>query len=69
MGDAAAFNYIAMREAIADAQLPEDMVSDPRAGLPTVGVRLVRVMVVVQGLADLSIAMKNIAIYKAARHG
>ncbi|MCC7220945.1 MAG: beta-ketoacyl-ACP synthase I, partial [Candidatus Contendobacter sp.] len=31
MGDAAAFNYIAMREAIADAQLPEAMVSNPRA--------------------------------------
>ena len=35
MGDAAAFNYIAMREAIADAQLPETMVSNPRAGLIT----------------------------------
>ena len=35
MGDAAAFNYIAMREAIADAQLPDDMVSSPRAGLIT----------------------------------
>ncbi len=35
MGDAAAFNYIAMREAIADAQLPEEMVSNPRAGLIT----------------------------------
>ena len=35
MGDAAAFNYIAMREAIADAQLPEEMVSNPRAGLVT----------------------------------
>ena len=35
MGDAAAFNYIAMREAIADAQLPEEMVSNPRSGLVT----------------------------------
>ncbi|CDH45632.1 beta-ketoacyl-ACP synthase I [Candidatus Contendibacter odensensis] len=35
MGEAAAFNYIAMREAIADAQLPGDMVSSPRAGLVT----------------------------------
>ncbi|MBK8751063.1 MAG: beta-ketoacyl-ACP synthase I [Candidatus Competibacteraceae bacterium] len=35
MGEAAAFNYIAMREAIADAQLPGDMVSNPRAGLVT----------------------------------
>ena len=35
MGDAAAFNYIAMREAIADARLPEEMVSNPRAGLVT----------------------------------
>jgi len=33
MGDAAAFTYIAMREAIADAQLPEDRVSSPRTGL------------------------------------
>ncbi len=35
MGEAAAFNYIAMREATADAQLPGDMVSSPRAGLVT----------------------------------
>jgi 3-oxoacyl-[acyl-carrier-protein] synthase-1 len=35
MGDAAAFNYIAMREAIADAQLSEEMVSNPRSGLVT----------------------------------
>ena len=30
MGEAAAFNYIAMREAIADARLPDVMVSSPR---------------------------------------
>ncbi|MCP5158991.1 MAG: beta-ketoacyl-ACP synthase I [Gammaproteobacteria bacterium] len=35
MGDAAAYNYVAMREAIADAQLPDDMVSNPRTGLIT----------------------------------
>ena len=35
MGDAAAYNYLAMREAIADAQLPDDLVSNPRAGLVT----------------------------------
>lgn len=33
MGDAAAFTYIAMQQAIADAQLAEDMVSDVRTGL------------------------------------
>lgn len=33
MGDAAAYNYIAMREAIADAQLPDALVSNPRTGL------------------------------------
>ncbi|MCP5425547.1 MAG: beta-ketoacyl-ACP synthase I [Gammaproteobacteria bacterium] len=33
MGDAAAFNYLAMREAIADARLPETLVSQPRTGL------------------------------------
>ena len=33
MGDAAAFNYIAMQEAIADAGLSEAQVSNPRAGL------------------------------------
>ncbi len=33
MGDAAAFNYLAMREAIADAGLTEDTTSDPRIGL------------------------------------
>ncbi|MDM8546249.1 beta-ketoacyl-ACP synthase I [Candidatus Venteria ishoeyi] len=33
MGDAAAYNYIAMREAIADAQLSEDLVSNTRTGL------------------------------------
>lgn len=33
MGDAAAFNYIAMREAIADAGLQDDQVSNPRSGL------------------------------------
>lgn len=35
MGDAAAFTYIAMREAIADARLPEEKVSNPRTGLVT----------------------------------
>ncbi len=33
MGDSAAYNYIAMREAIADAGLEEDEISDPRIGL------------------------------------
>ncbi|MAT66468.1 MAG: beta-ketoacyl-[acyl-carrier-protein] synthase I [Gammaproteobacteria bacterium] len=33
MGDSAAFNYIAMQEAIADSGLGEDLVSDPRTGL------------------------------------
>jgi 3-oxoacyl-[acyl-carrier-protein] synthase-1 len=33
MGDAAAYAYIAMQEAIEDAQLPEDMVSNVRTGL------------------------------------
>lgn len=33
MGDAAAFNYIAMQEAIADAGLTDEQVSNPRAGL------------------------------------
>lgn len=33
MGDGAAFNYIAMQEAIADAGLDESQVSDPRTGL------------------------------------
>jgi 3-oxoacyl-[acyl-carrier-protein] synthase-1 len=33
MGDSAAFNYIAMREAIADAGLAEGEISDPRIGL------------------------------------
>lgn len=33
MGDAAAFTYIAMKEAIADAGLTEEQVSHPRAGL------------------------------------
>lgn len=35
MGDAAAFNYIAMREALADAGLAEEEISDPRIGLIT----------------------------------
>jgi len=35
MGEAAAFTYIAMREAIADAQLTENEVSHPRTGLIT----------------------------------
>jgi len=33
MGDAAAFNYLAMREAIADAQLTDNVISNPRTGL------------------------------------
>jgi 3-oxoacyl-[acyl-carrier-protein] synthase-1 len=33
MGDSAAFNYLAMREAIDDAGLPEQLVSNPRTGL------------------------------------
>ena len=33
MGDAAAFNYLAMREAIADAELSDSDVSNPRTGL------------------------------------
>lgn len=33
MGDAAAYNYLAMQEAIADASLGEDLVSNPRTGL------------------------------------
>ena len=33
MGDAAAYAYLAMQEAIADANLDEDQVSNPRAGL------------------------------------
>ena len=35
MGDAAAYAYLAMREAIADASLPEDIVSSVRTGLVT----------------------------------
>jgi len=35
MGDAAAYAYLAMKEAIADAQLPEKAVSHPRTGLIT----------------------------------
>jgi 3-oxoacyl-[acyl-carrier-protein] synthase-1 len=35
MGDAAAFNYLAMREAIADAGLTETEISHPRTGLIT----------------------------------
>jgi 3-oxoacyl-[acyl-carrier-protein] synthase-1 len=35
MGEAAAFTYIAMREAIADAQLTEKEISHPRTGLIT----------------------------------
>lgn len=35
MGDAAAFTYLAMREAIADAQLTEIDISNPRTGLVT----------------------------------
>lgn len=33
MGDAAAYTYLSMREAIEDANLPEEMVSNPRTGL------------------------------------
>ncbi|MDT8384627.1 MAG: beta-ketoacyl-ACP synthase I [Gammaproteobacteria bacterium] len=33
MGDAAAFNYIAMQEAVADAGLSEEHISNPRTGL------------------------------------
>jgi len=33
MGDGAAFNYVAMREAIADSGLEENQVSNPRTGL------------------------------------
>lgn len=33
MGDAAAFNYLAMRQAMEDAGLSQDAVSDPRIGL------------------------------------
>jgi len=33
MGDAAAFNYIAMKEALQDAGLAEDQISDPRIGI------------------------------------
>jgi len=33
MGDASAYNYLAMREAIEDSGLTEDQVSNPRAGL------------------------------------
>jgi 3-oxoacyl-[acyl-carrier-protein] synthase-1 len=33
MGDAAAFNYIAMREALEDAGLSDEQVSNPRSGL------------------------------------
>ena len=33
MGDSAAFNYLAMREAIEDAGLPDQLVSNPRTGL------------------------------------
>jgi 3-oxoacyl-[acyl-carrier-protein] synthase-1 len=35
MGDAAAFTYLAMREAIADANLPDEDISHPRTGLIT----------------------------------
>lgn len=35
MGDAAAFNYVAMREAIEDAELSEEFVSNERTGLVT----------------------------------
>ncbi len=35
MGDAAAFNYLAMREAIADADLSDNDISNPRTGLIT----------------------------------
>jgi len=33
MGDGAAFNYLAMEQAVADSKLPEDMVSHERTGL------------------------------------
>jgi len=33
MGDAAAFNYIAMKEALADAGLSDEEISDPRIGI------------------------------------
>ncbi|MFD1261303.1 beta-ketoacyl-ACP synthase I [Entomomonas asaccharolytica] len=33
MGDAAAFSYLAMRQAIADANLTEEQISNPRVGL------------------------------------
>jgi 3-oxoacyl-[acyl-carrier-protein] synthase I len=33
MGDTSAFSYLAMQDAIADAQLPDDMVSNVRTGL------------------------------------
>jgi 3-oxoacyl-[acyl-carrier-protein] synthase-1 len=33
MGDGAAFNYIAMEQAIADAGLPPELISNPRTGL------------------------------------
>nr|WP_321238854.1 beta-ketoacyl-ACP synthase I [uncultured Tolumonas sp.] len=33
MGDAAAYAYLSMQQAIADAKLPEEMVSNPRTGL------------------------------------
>lgn len=33
MGDSAAYNYIAMKEALADAGLEEDQIADPRYGL------------------------------------
>lgn len=33
MGDAAAFNYIAMKQAVEDSGLPEEMVSTPRTGI------------------------------------
>lgn len=33
MGDASAYSYVAMREAMADAQLSDDLVSHPRSGL------------------------------------
>lgn len=35
MGDAAAFSYLAMKEAIEDAKLSEDEISNPRTGLIT----------------------------------
>ena len=35
MGDAAAFNYLALQEAITDAGLADDQVSNPRTGLVT----------------------------------